>query len=50
MRTLDWLVLAASVVGIIGYGLYKARGRQTTEGYLLAGRTMRWCWRYAGMP
>jgi SSS family transporter len=42
MRTLDWLVLAASVVGIVGYGLYKARGSKTTENYLLAGRTMRW--------
>jgi Na+/proline symporter len=42
MRTLDWLVLAASVVGIVGYGLYKARGSNTTESYLLAGRTMRW--------
>ncbi len=42
MRILDWFVLAASVAGIVGYGLYKARGQQTTESYLLAGRTMRW--------
>ena len=42
MRTLDWVVLAASLVGIIGYGLYRARGSRTVESYLLAGRTMRW--------
>ena len=42
MRTLDWLVLAASLVGIIAYGLYQARGSRTVESYLLAGRTMHW--------
>ena len=42
MRTLDWIVLAASLVGIIGYGLYRARGSRTVESYLLAGRTMHW--------
>ena len=42
MRPLDWVVLAASLVGIIGYGLYRARGSRTVESYLLAGRTMHW--------
>ena len=42
MRIVDWLVLIASLVGIVGYGLWKARGGQTTRDYLLAGRSMRW--------
>ena len=42
MRPLDWVVLVVSLVGIIGYGLYRARGSKTVESYLLAGRTMHW--------
>ena len=42
MRTVDWLVLIASLVGIVGYGLWKARGTQSTRDYLLAGKSMRW--------
>ncbi|MCB9386033.1 MAG: sodium:solute symporter, partial [Bryobacterales bacterium] len=42
MRTVDWLVLIASLVGIVTYGLWKARGSQQTRDYLLAGREMRW--------
>jgi len=42
MRTVDWLVLIASLAGIVSYGLYKARGSRTIQNYLLAGKTMRW--------
>lgn len=42
MRTVDWFVLVASLIGIVGYGLYKSKGAQTTEGYLLGGKSMRW--------
>ncbi|MBI1354885.1 MAG: sodium:solute symporter [Acidobacteria bacterium] len=42
MSAIDWLVLLASVVGIVGYGLYKARGGRDTRDYMLAGRSMRW--------
>ncbi len=42
MSSVDWVVLIASLIGIIGYGLYKSRGRQTTESYLLGGKSMRW--------
>lgn len=42
MSTVDWVVLIASLVGIVGYGLYKSRGQQTTEDYLLGGKSMRW--------
>ncbi len=42
MRPLDWIVLVASLVGIVLYGLYRARGSNTVNRYLLAGRTMPW--------
>jgi SSS family transporter len=42
MRPLDWAVLIASVIYFIAYGLYRARGANSTHGYLLAGKTMPW--------
>jgi Na+/proline symporter len=42
MRTLDWIVLASSLVSIVAYGLYRSRGSNTVDRYLLAGRSMPW--------
>ncbi len=42
MRPLDWVVLSATLTGIVVYGLYKGRGSDTMNKYLLAGRTMPW--------
>src|SRR5258707_9433404 len=42
MRPADWIVLVASLVSIVGYGLYRARGSNTVDRYLLAGKTMPW--------
>lgn len=42
MRPLDWAVLAASLAGIVLYGLWRGRGSDTTRKYLLAGKTMPW--------
>jgi len=42
MRPLDWLVLGGTLAGIVIYGLYKGRGSDTMNKYLLAGRTMPW--------
>jgi SSS family transporter len=42
VRTFDWIVLLAALGGAVGYGLWRSRGAKTTEGYLLAGRTMPW--------
>ncbi len=42
MRPLDWIVLVTSLVSIIAYGLYRARGSNTVDRYLLAGRSMPW--------
>ncbi len=42
MRLLDWIVLAASLLFIVLYGMYKGRGSNTVKRYLLADRTMPW--------
>ena len=42
MRTLDWIVLVTSLVSIVAYGLYRSRGSNTVDRYLLAGKTMPW--------
>jgi Na+/proline symporter len=42
MRFLDWAVLFGWLAFIIGYGLYRGRGSNTVDRYLLAGRTMPW--------
>jgi SSS family transporter len=42
MRPLDWVVLAVSLVAIVGYGLWRGRGSDTVNKYLLAGKTMPW--------
>lgn len=42
MTALDWAVLVAWLLFTIGYGLYKARGPNTTQSYLLAGKSMPW--------
>jgi SSS family transporter len=42
MRPLDWVVLVASLLLIVGYGLWRGRGANTVGKYLLAGRTMPW--------
>jgi cell division protein FtsL len=42
VRSLDWLVLAASLVFIVVYGVWKGRRNRNLDGYLLADRSMRW--------
>ena len=42
MRPLDWFVLVTTLVSIVLYGLYRSRGSNTVDGYLLAGRSMPW--------
>ncbi len=42
MRPLDWVVLVGSLVTIIAYGLYRGRGSNTVDRYLLAGKSMPW--------
>jgi SSS family transporter len=42
MRPLDWTVLVGSLLSIVAYGLYRGRGSNTVDRYLLAGKTMPW--------
>jgi len=42
MRPLDWIVLCGSLVLILIYGLWRGRGSDTVNKYLLAGKTMPW--------
>ena len=42
MRALDWVVLASSLIIIVAYGLWRSRGSNTVNRYLLAGKTMPW--------
>lgn len=42
MSLLDWAVLAATLVGVIAYGLYRGRGSSTVDSYLLAEKSMPW--------
>jgi SSS family transporter len=42
MRPLDWLVLGFSLAFIVGYGLWRGRGSNSVNKYLLAGKTMPW--------
>ena len=42
MSTLDWGVLVGYLVLIVSWGLFKGRGTERIDEYLLAGRQMRW--------
>ena len=42
MRPLDWIVLGASLLFIVVYGVMRSRRQKGLEGYLLAGRTQAW--------
>src|SRR6478735_815694 len=42
MSTIDWIVLIATLLLIVVYGLYKSRTTRDLEGYFLSNRTMPW--------
>jgi len=42
MSTGDWIVLIATLLCIIAYGLYKSRTSKNLEGYFLSNRTLPW--------
>jgi len=42
LRPLDLVVLVVTLTVIIGYGLYRARGQQSVDQYLRAGKSMPW--------
>jgi Na+/proline symporter len=42
MRVLDWVVMFAWLALIASYGLYRGRGSNSVDKFLLAGKTMPW--------
>jgi len=42
MKPLDWVVLISWLVLLISYGLWRSRGSNTVNQFLLAGKTMPW--------
>lgn len=42
MRQLDWYVLIGSLLFIVVYGMWRSRGSNSVNKYLLAGKTMPW--------
>ena len=43
MTSIDWIVLALTLAGIICYGLYKSKHSKDLDGYFLGNRSMPWC-------
>ena len=42
MRPIDWLVLAATLLAIVAYGVWKGRKQRELAQYLLADRGLKW--------
>jgi len=42
LSSLDWTVLIAYLIGIVGFGLWVGRGNTRIDDFFLAGRQMRW--------
>lgn len=42
MNILDWIVLIATLAGIVIYGVWKTRGKQNVESYLMGDRQQKW--------
>jgi len=42
MRPLDWVVLCAWLIILVSYGLWRGRGSDSVNEFLLAGKTMPW--------
>ena len=42
MSTIDWIVLALTLIGISAYGIYKTRGSKNLESYLASNRSTPW--------
>lgn len=42
MSSIDWIVLAVTLTGIILYGIYKSRTTKNLDGYFLSNRSMPW--------
>lgn len=42
MELLDWIVLLVTLIGIAAYGIWKTRGVQSAQSYMLGDRDLKW--------
>ena len=42
LNWIDWAVLIATLVTIVGYGTWKTRGRKNAQDYIKGGNTTKW--------
>jgi len=42
MSYIDWAVLLITILAIVGYGVYKSRGAQSMQAYLLGNQSLPW--------
>lgn len=42
MSIIDWIVLIGTILLIVTYGVWKSRGSQNIEGFLLGNKSMKW--------
>ena len=42
MSYIDWAVLITTLLVIVGYGVYKSRGVQSMDSYLLGNQSLPW--------
>jgi solute:Na+ symporter, SSS family len=42
MSFIDWIVLAITLLAVIGYGLYKSKSEKTLDGYFKSSNSMSW--------
>lgn len=42
MATIDWIILCATLLFIVGYGLWKTRKSQGIDNYILGGKEAKW--------
>lgn len=42
MSAVDWVVLFSTLLAVVSYGVYKSRGNQDIDGYLLGNQSLPW--------
>lgn len=42
MSTIDWVVLIITLLAIVSYGIYKSRGTENIDGFLLGNQSLPW--------
>lgn len=42
MGTIDWIILLATLLFIVAYGVWKTRGSKSVDDYVLGGRNAKW--------